>query len=118
VLLIAFTGFCLGFVSLYFMQSVVTAEWGRRVGWVFVLGVAGLSGLGVYLGRILRWNSWDVVLHPMHVSRQVGRMALHPGDNLPLLAFSALFATFLFLGYLMLYALTQLQAPVTPRATV
>jgi uncharacterized membrane protein len=26
-----------------------------------------LSALGVYLGRVLRWNSWDIIKRPMHI---------------------------------------------------
>ncbi len=26
-----------------------------------------LSALGIYLGRVLRWNSWDIVKRPMHI---------------------------------------------------
>jgi uncharacterized membrane protein len=116
VLLVAFTGFLLGFVSLYLMQSVVAAQFGRAASWVFVLAVACMTGFGIYLGRFLRWNSWDVVVHPVQLSHQVGHIAAHPLANPALVVFSALFATFLFFGYLMLYALTHLQAPQVPPA--
>ena len=109
ILLIAFTGFMLGFVSLYLMQSVVAERFGRRASWWFILAVAALSGFGIYLGRFLRWNSWDVVLHPMGLSRDIGRLAAHPLANARPLVFQAMFAIFLFLGYVMLYALTHLQ---------
>jgi uncharacterized membrane protein len=108
ILLTAFTGFLLGFVSLYLMQSVVADRLGRTAGWLFTLCVTGLSGLGVYLGRFLRWNSWDVFTHPVGLSLSVGRLAWHPLANARPILFSALFATFLFFGYVMLYALTHL----------
>lgn len=109
-LLVALTGFLLGFMSLYLMQSVVARRWGQFAGWTLIAGATGLSGFGIYLGRILRWNSWDVLMHPLQLTGSVGHWAVHPlsnpGTNL---AFPALFAVFLFLGYVMLYALTHLQ---------
>jgi uncharacterized membrane protein len=110
ILLFALTGFLLGFISLYLMQSVVASRLGRAASWGFIMVVAGLSGFGVYLGRILRWNSWDIVTHPLSLSHSIGHWAAHPMANPgSSIAFPLLFATFLFLGYLMLYALTHLQ---------
>jgi uncharacterized membrane protein len=110
ILMAALTGFMLGFVSLYLMQSVVAHRWGQIAGWALIATAAGLSGCGIYLGRILRWNSWDVVVHPVQLSSSIGHWAAHPlanpGTNF---AFPLLFGIFLFLGYVMLYALTHLQ---------
>ena len=109
VLLVALTGFLVGFVSLYLMQSVVTERFGQMAGWLFILPVAWLTGFGVYLGRFLRWNSWDAIVHPLNLTHSIGHIAAHPFANPASLIFPTLFATFLFLGYLMLYALTHLQ---------
>jgi len=111
VLLVAFTGFLLGFMSLYLMQSVVADRLGRTAGWLFILTVSALSGFGIYLGRFLRWNSWDILVDPVGLSRDIGHWAAHPLANRMSFAFPALFAVFLFLGYLMLYALTHLPPP-------
>lgn len=107
ILSCAFIGLILGFVSLYLMHSVVTQRYGRLSGWLFVAGVAGLSSFGIYLGRFLRFNSWDVVAQPGKLYQGISAFATgqsHPHQ----LAFLVLFATFLFLAYLMLYALTHL----------
>jgi len=109
VLLVALTGFLLGFMSLYLMQSIVAERLGKTAGWLFILGSTALSSYGIYLGRFLRWNSWDVVVHPFGLSHDIGQLAAHPLAHPHSLAFLGLFATFLFLGYLMLYALTHLQ---------
>lgn len=109
VLLVALTGFVVGFVSLFLMQSVVIERLGRIASWAFILVVAGLTGFGVYLGRFLRLNSWDVLVHPRYVTHSIHGLATHPLDHPDSVTFPLLFATFLFVGYLMLYALTHLQ---------
>jgi len=109
ILLCALTGLVLGFVSLFLMQSVVMRLLGRAVSWFFIAGVAGLSGFGIYLGRCLRWNSWDILLNPFALARDVGDWAAHPFASATSGAFPVLFATFLFVVYLMLYGLTHLR---------
>ena len=111
ILLFAMTGFLLGFLSLYLMQSLVARRFGWRMGWLFVAVVAGVSSFGIYLGRFLRWNTWDVLLNPIDLLRDVGGMAAHPLAHGGPVRFQLLFALFLFLAYLMLYALTHLRPP-------
>lgn len=109
ILCCALTGLILGFVSLYLMQAVVMRALGRAASWLFIAGVAALSGFGIYLGRFLRFNSWDVLFKPLELYRGIGQWVADPFNHPTSYAFPALFATFLFITYLMLYALTHLQ---------
>jgi uncharacterized membrane protein len=108
ILSCAFTGLMLGFVSLYLMQSVVTQMLGRAAGWLFVAGAAGLCSFGIYLGRFLRFNSWDVVAKPAELYQGISSVTTGQFAHQGHFAFLALFATFLFIAYVMLYALTHL----------
>ncbi len=56
----AWTGLMLGVVSLRLMQEIVTRAAGSTAGWVLVAVVTALGSIGTYLGRFLRWNSWNV----------------------------------------------------------
>jgi uncharacterized membrane protein len=120
VLLNAFIGLVLGFVSLFLMQTLVTRRFGRAASWLFIAAVAGLSGFGIYLGRFLRFNSWDVLWKPIALYRGIGNWAADPLAHPTSVVFPPLFATFLFLAYLMLYGLThlqQMQPATNPRLT-
>lgn len=117
ILLCALIGLVLGFVSLFLMQGVVTRLWGRAGSWLFVAAVAALSGFGIYLGRFQRFNSWDVIFKPLALGRGIGRWAADPLAHPNSYAFPVLFATFLFVTYLMLYALTHLQPAQFASAT-
>jgi len=108
ILSCALTGFVLGFVSLYLMQSLVVRAAGRVAGWLFVMFIAGLGSFGIYLGRFVRVNSWDVVLRPVKLFQGVSTWAADPLANANTFAFPVLFAAFLFTTYVMLYALTLL----------
>jgi uncharacterized membrane protein len=108
ILVFALTGLVLGFLSLFLMQRQVARRFGWPVSWLFVGGVAGLSGFGIYIGRFLRWNSWDVLLNPFGLFADIWQWFAGIPSRPALAAIPALFATLLFTAYLMLYALTHL----------
>jgi uncharacterized membrane protein len=119
ILMCAFTGLVIGFLSLYLMQSIVAKMYGRVVGWIFTAAATGLASFGIFLGRFLRFNSWDVVVNPTKLYRGVGAWTSQSVYYPATIAFPFLFAAFLFIAYLMLYALTHLSpAPqfVSPQA--
>ena len=57
-------GCLLGVASLHVVAGLARARLGWAWEWAIVLGAAALSGVGVYVGRFLRWNSWDALLRP------------------------------------------------------
>jgi uncharacterized membrane protein len=115
ILSFALTGLFLGFLSLYVMQSLVARRFGWVVGWIFVTGSAVLAGLGMYIGRFLRWNSWDALLNPVDLARDLaGRTGQLTTDLRPAVV-AAMFGVFVWLTYVLLYALTHLR-PVEAEA--
>ena len=86
--LFAWSGCLLGEASLAAVHQIVRAWAGRTVGALFVLASLALAGFGIYLGRFVRLNSWDVVLHP----GRVVAVLLPSVTDLRALVFSAMFA--------------------------
>jgi uncharacterized membrane protein len=97
----AWTGCFLGIASLRIMQGVVKSYAGRFLSWLFVMFAIGASGLGVYLGRFSRWNSWDMLIQPKVILAEVVSKASDPLNNLRFLGFTVLFISFLTVSYLM-----------------
>ena len=102
----AFTGLLLGMVSLFLMQEIIRREFGRWVGWGFVALVAGLSSAGIYMGRFLRWNSWDILQNPAGLAIYTFERMLDP--SLQAIGFTTLFATFFLFLYITLYTFAHL----------
>jgi len=82
------------------MQMLVKTLAGSIASWLFVASVVGLSGLGIYLGRFLNWNSWDLFFHPYHVLTDVAIRLVHPLSHLQTFGVTFLFAAFLLVCYL------------------
>lgn len=62
-------GLVAGFLSLDVLQRRWVTGVGERKALIIAIGILFLSSLAIYLGRELRWNSWDIVLHPVEVVR-------------------------------------------------
>ncbi|MBL8079165.1 MAG: DUF1361 domain-containing protein [Anaerolineales bacterium] len=98
----AWTGILLGVFSLFMMHDIVRRIIGRWAGWVFVIAVSTLSGLGIYLGRFLRWNSWDLLFHPLELVGNLIQYALNP--SMQSIVFIGVFSAFFIFIYITLYA--------------
>ena len=96
---VAWTGSFLGVASLRMVQNLVRQAYGAVIGWLFVLTVVGCSGFGIYLGRVLRWNSWDVVLNPGAVLADVLPRAANPLAHPELPGITIIFAAIFLICY-------------------
>lgn len=101
ILWFSWTGLSLGIVSLFMMQDIVRREFGRIAGWFFVGTVGVLASLGIYIGRFLRWNSWDVILNPQGKLQEFIYYATHP--SLQSIIFITIFATLFIFIYITVY---------------
>ena len=108
LLLFAWNGLLLGFVSLRIVQRAVSRRAGAAWGWVTVVLVLGLSGFGVSIGRFERWNSWDLLTRPHHLLSDVFARVADPLSHPRTAAATVGLAAFLLLAYLTLIALMRL----------
>jgi len=96
----AWSGMVLGVISLSAMQDIVRRMFGRVVSWFVVLGAAGLSGLGIYLGRFENWNSWDVFTHPYRLFSDMLPHLIHPLSHPQTYGVMLMFAAIVLVCYL------------------
>lgn len=98
------TSFLLGFVSIYLVNRIIEKETNKIVGWLSVLFILFLSSYGIYLGRFVRWNSWDMIFNPFSLISSIL-------ENIHYQAFifSSIYGMLLTLMYAFLYGLTHLK---------
>jgi uncharacterized membrane protein len=102
------TGLLLGLTSLFLIHGVARRLLGTAKAWALVVVVLAASSFGIYLGRVLRWNSWDVVSHPQWMAGLLQDVVLHPLSHPRPLALTVLLTSFLLVSYLVLYSLARL----------
>ena len=100
-------GLFLGSLSLYLVHLLVRECWGWRAGWGFAVTMLALGSFGIYLGRKLRLNSWDVLTRPLKLIGDIGGLA-EPQSAREVAAFSVTFFFFSLLFYAFMVSLARL----------
>ena len=77
----AITGTIIGYLSLHNVERFLARY--IKAGYVQVILVCFflLCGYGIYLGRYLRWNSWDIIADPFSLLDDVKDDIFHPFHN-------------------------------------
>jgi len=98
----SWTAMLLGVVSLYLMQDIVQRTFGRFIGWAFVFIISAASSFGIYIGRFVRLNSWDILQDPAETAMDILGLVIDPTRRLA--AFTLLYTFFFLFVYLLLYS--------------
>jgi len=102
----SWTGMLLGVISLYLMQDIIQRAFSRFTGWAFVFIISGLSSFGIYIGRFVRLNSWDILQNPTEAAVDILGVIIDPSRRLA--AFTLLYTFFFLFVYLLLYSFSHL----------
>jgi uncharacterized membrane protein len=72
-----YTGVALGFTSLYLVHREIARRYPHRIANVWVGATLLLSSIALYIGRDLRWNTWDVIINPAGMLFDLSNQVLH-----------------------------------------
>jgi len=78
ILSFAWNASLMGILSVRHIEKIIQARWKYRFGWLFIYPVMLLNALGIYIGRYLRFNSWDVISNPFRLLADMVHLVLHP----------------------------------------
>lgn len=103
-------GFSLGFTSLYIVHREIRKRLTEPQSGVLVTLIILFCSFGIYLGRDLRWNTWDVVANPSGIILNVSDRIIDPWGHPRALNVTLLF--FILLGgiYLAIWLFFRPQA--------
>jgi uncharacterized membrane protein len=92
-----YLGLALGFSSLYLVHIQLKKRYNARSAAMMIAGVLLLASFAIYLGRDLRWNSWDILTNPAGLLFDISDRLLVPSGYgtiaITVLSFFALLAS-------------------------
>ncbi len=109
----AFYGLVAGFYALQKLNIFfkVNWSWSSKMVIQFNISLFFLSGFGIYIGRFLRWNSWDIVQAPKSLFLEMWTLFTEPITHLNVWLFTIISGFILWLGYSIFTKLCALSAP-------
>jgi uncharacterized membrane protein len=107
ILSFVWNGLLLGVLSVRQMERLLRPHLPAHNELLFLYPLFWLNALGVYIGRYLRFNSWDLITDPFFLLRDIGRILLHPLRNQPAWGMIFCFSILMTLIYLMLKKLSK-----------
>jgi uncharacterized membrane protein len=99
IVLFAWTGLLLGLISMLNVDRYLRDNFSRTLSRAISLFILVSCSFGVYVGRILRWNSWDMVVRPLALLKSISAQILHPFHHPQTWGMTLSFSLFLGLTY-------------------
>lgn len=101
-------GLILGYISVYIVHNQLLKKLSDRT----VLAVLGFvfmaCGFAIYLGRYLRWNTWDIILNPAGLLFDVSERVVNPVLHIQTYIVTITFFVLLSSTYAVVYQLTKI----------
>jgi len=77
----AWNGIICGIISIRRVELITTMVRGRGFSALLVFAVMWLNAFGIYIGRFLRYNSWDIISDPFSLAADIINLFFHPFEN-------------------------------------
>ncbi|CAN7520340.1 DUF1361 domain-containing protein [Paenibacillus sp. LjRoot153] len=106
---IAMLGLLLGAYSLFSVQNLVRVSFGVMASWTFAIIVLMLSSFGIYIGRFVRWNSWDVIMRPGYILKELVIMLTDKSKLYHIFSFCKFMFMVLIISYVLIYVITRIR---------
>ncbi len=101
VLSFALSGLLLFYLSIIDMQKMIASKFRKIPITTLTVTILFLCSFGVYLGRFLRYNSWEIISNPQVLISDVFNIIISPFQNVNAWLFTLGFGAFLVVGYWM-----------------
>jgi uncharacterized membrane protein len=75
------SAFILGLISLYMFHTELRKRLSVAKSWSLLLLLLLLVSFAIYIGRDLRWNTWDILLNPASILFEVSDRLLAPAQH-------------------------------------
>lgn len=100
-------GLMLGLLSLLKVEKFLIGHLGTWKARLISLSTIPLCGLGIWIGRYQRWNSWDVITRPDMLLMDIYLQMKDPIANMDTLGLSIVITIMLLFAYIFLQTLSK-----------
>lgn len=103
----AITGLLLFYDVLQKMHRFLAQQFSKIIAILGIISIIFLNAFGIYLGRFLRFNSWDIVSNPLGLAREILDRILHPFAHPQTWGVTLGYGTLFLVGFVMVEILSR-----------
>lgn len=103
----AATGLFLFYSILIKMAHFLSQQFSKIWSIIGIILIIFLNGFGIYLGRFLRFNSWDIVTNPFGLANEILDRFIHPFDHGRTWGVTLGYGTLFLIGYVLVQIFSQ-----------
>lgn len=96
------TGLLMAFISLLRVEKYLLYHFNYRVVKAQIIFILFTASFGVYLGRFLRWNSWDIISNPLALLFSIIQRFIFPLQHLQTWGVTVMLTILFYLLYLII----------------
>jgi len=101
ILSFAICGLSLFYFSVKDMVQLLRPFLKRKYLNLLLISLCFMTSFGVYIGRFLRYNSWEIISQPLNLLNDIFEIIIFPSQHYGAWLFTFGFGFFLWLGFLM-----------------
>ncbi len=98
-----FNGLAAGYASIFVLHAMLLKRFAAERVHAFIGFIFLLCSFAIYLGRDLRWNTWDVLVNPAGILFDVSERVINPLTHSEAFSTTALFFAFLGSVYIVIW---------------
>lgn len=102
-----FNAYVLGFMSVYIVHLELINRVKQNNAHKLIGAVFLLCGFAIYLGRYLRWNTWDLVISPFGLLFDISERLLNPSEYPQSFVTTLVFSALLSVMYYVIWSFIQ-----------
>lgn len=96
----AWVALLMGLASILHMEKIFLLKFSKKVTNIIILIIIFFTGFGVYLGRFLRFNSWDFFISHNSLVSSVWKIFTESNGYANVFGYTLLFFIFIYISYL------------------
>lgn len=101
-------GLLLGFISVFIVHRLLLQRFRENYAHTIIGIVFLLSGFAIYLGRYLRWNTWDILFNPAGLLFDLSERIINPLIHAQTYIVTLVFFVVIGSTYAVIYELTRM----------
>ena len=92
----AWASLLLGMYSIYQMEKIILSRYNKKITDISIFIILLLTSFGIYLGRFLRFNSWEIFTSPVSLFQKMLKIFSYSTYHIEALIYIPLFFVFLY----------------------